>query len=144
MSPFALPRKLLPVALGALLLTLLLAALWRPGDASTAMDHVFQSALQPTATTGAPAGDGRTDRHAAGRPGGAHRDAGGSRAHCCVHPTIAAGVEGLAAHADADRDRDAHAHGDPNGHADTDANQVWLEGRRVSGQSIYRGDAYRR
>ena len=47
------PRQLLPVALGALLLTLLLAALWRPGDASTAMDRVFQSVLQPTATSGA-------------------------------------------------------------------------------------------
>jgi len=53
MRPFAIPRKLLPIALGTLLLTLLLAALWRPGDASTAMDRVFQSALQPTATTGA-------------------------------------------------------------------------------------------
>ena len=42
------------MALGALLLTtLLLAAQWRPGAASTALDRVFQSALQPTATTGA-------------------------------------------------------------------------------------------
>ncbi len=53
MSPFAIPRKLLPIALGTLLLTLLLAALWRPGDASTAMDRLFQSVLQPTVTTGA-------------------------------------------------------------------------------------------
>ncbi len=52
MRPFAPPRKLLLVALGALLLTLLLAALWRPGAASTAMDRLFQSVLQPTATTG--------------------------------------------------------------------------------------------
>ena len=53
MSRFAALRKVLPAALGALLLTLLRAALWRPGDASTARDRLFQSVLQPTATTGA-------------------------------------------------------------------------------------------
>ena len=53
MNRFAALRKRLSVALGALLLTLLLAALWRTSDASTAMDRLFQSALQPTATTAA-------------------------------------------------------------------------------------------
>ncbi len=53
MNRFTTLRKVLPVALGALTLTLLLAALWRPGAASTAMDRLFQSVLQPTATTSA-------------------------------------------------------------------------------------------
>ncbi len=53
MNRFTTLRKVLPIAFGALLLTFLLAAQWRPGDASTAMDRLFQSVLQPTATPGA-------------------------------------------------------------------------------------------